>query len=169
MTFGCAVNHLPLLLQQKRENLSPLCLIPMVTSPQEEQQLLASTSKVRPLSPAGWRLGASPCSLTPTLVHPLSPNSPWWSSCTTAVTTSTPIPGDHHGDGRCPGWNPGLSQPCFWPMGRAVAIKRDEKNAWLDVNSSSAIYPLGISDRSFLLLSFNFIISKLGSKVRIRW
>nr|KAF6489763.1 potassium channel tetramerization domain containing 13 [Molossus molossus] len=34
-----------LALQQKRENLSPLCLIPMVTSPQEEQQLLASTSK----------------------------------------------------------------------------------------------------------------------------
>uniref|UniRef100_A0A2R8ZPQ4 Potassium channel tetramerisation-type BTB domain-containing protein n=1 Tax=Pan paniscus TaxID=9597 RepID=A0A2R8ZPQ4_PANPA len=30
---------------QKRETLSPLCLIPMVTSPREEQQLLASTSK----------------------------------------------------------------------------------------------------------------------------
>ncbi|CAD7683733.1 unnamed protein product [Nyctereutes procyonoides] len=34
-----------LALQQKRENLSPLCLIPTVTSPREEQQLLASTSK----------------------------------------------------------------------------------------------------------------------------
>ncbi|XP_055089056.1 BTB/POZ domain-containing adapter for CUL3-mediated RhoA degradation protein 1 isoform X5 [Symphalangus syndactylus] len=34
-----------LALQQKRETLSPLCLIPMVTSPREEQQLLASTSK----------------------------------------------------------------------------------------------------------------------------
>ena len=77
VTFGCAVNHLPLLLQQKRENVSPLCLIPMVTSPREEQQLLASTSKVRPLSPVGWRLGACPSSLTPTLLHPLSPNSPW--------------------------------------------------------------------------------------------
>ncbi|XP_044903884.1 BTB/POZ domain-containing adapter for CUL3-mediated RhoA degradation protein 1 isoform X3 [Felis catus] len=31
--------------RQKRENLSPLCLIPTVTSPREEQQLLASTSK----------------------------------------------------------------------------------------------------------------------------
>lgn len=75
--LGCAVNHLPLLLQQKRENLSPLCLIPTVTSPREEQQLLASTSKVRPLSPVGWRLGTSPCSLTPTLLHALSTNSPW--------------------------------------------------------------------------------------------
>nr|KAF6440864.1 potassium channel tetramerization domain containing 13 [Rousettus aegyptiacus] len=35
-----------LALQQKRENLSLLCLIPTVTSPREEQQLLASTSKV---------------------------------------------------------------------------------------------------------------------------
>nr|XP_020740283.1 BTB/POZ domain-containing adapter for CUL3-mediated RhoA degradation protein 1 isoform X2 [Odocoileus virginianus texanus] len=34
-----------LALQQKRENVSPLCLIPTVTSPREEQQLLASTSK----------------------------------------------------------------------------------------------------------------------------
>ncbi|XP_008582781.1 PREDICTED: BTB/POZ domain-containing adapter for CUL3-mediated RhoA degradation protein 1 isoform X2 [Galeopterus variegatus] len=34
-----------LALQQKSENLSPLCLIPTVTSPREEQQLLASTSK----------------------------------------------------------------------------------------------------------------------------
>ncbi|XP_072455340.1 BTB/POZ domain-containing adapter for CUL3-mediated RhoA degradation protein 1 [Notamacropus eugenii] len=34
-----------LALQQKSESLSPLCLIPMVTSPREEQQLLASTSK----------------------------------------------------------------------------------------------------------------------------
>ena len=77
VTFGCAVNHLPLLLQQKRENVSPLCLIPTVTSPREEQQLLASTSKVRPLSPVGWRLGACPSSLTPTLLHPLLPDSPW--------------------------------------------------------------------------------------------
>lgn len=77
VTFGCAVNHLPLLLQQKRENVSPLCLIPTVTSPREEQQLLASTSKVRPLSPVGWRLGACPSSLTPTFLHPLLPNSPW--------------------------------------------------------------------------------------------
>ena len=99
VTFGCAVNHLPLLLQQKRENVSPLCLIPTVTSPREEQQLLASTSKVRPLSPVGWRLGACPSSLTPTLLHPLLPDSPWWSSCTTAVTTSTPTPGDPLGGG----------------------------------------------------------------------
>ncbi|KAM6156091.1 BTB/POZ domain-containing adapter for CUL3-mediated RhoA degradation protein 1 [Rhynchocyon petersi] len=34
-----------LALQQKRENLSPLCFIPTVTSAQEEQKLLASTSK----------------------------------------------------------------------------------------------------------------------------
>ncbi|XP_017834342.1 BTB/POZ domain-containing adapter for CUL3-mediated RhoA degradation protein 1 isoform X1 [Callithrix jacchus] len=38
-------NRVTMSILQKRETLSPLCLIPTVTSPREEQQLLASTSK----------------------------------------------------------------------------------------------------------------------------